>query len=87
MRNPTICGKNRINLPESGCSECDELEYRISQIERNVVKYSLESDGNTITLVGSDGTSSSVAVISTASCGSTSNSEELTPIIPIEVER
>ena len=68
MRNPTICGKNRINLPESGCSECDELEYRISQIEKNIVKYSLEVDGNTVTLVGSDGTSSSVGVISTASC-------------------
>lgn len=81
MRNPTICGKNRINLPESGCSECDELEHRISQIEKNVVKYSLEVDGNTVTLVGSDGTRSSVAVISTASCGSI---EELTPINPIE---
>lgn len=81
MRNPTICGKNRINLPESGCSECDELEYRISQIEKNVVKYSLEVDGNTITLVGSDGTSSSVAVISTASCGSGSNITPLDPTI------
>lgn len=32
------------------------------------VTYTLESDGNTVTLVGSDGTRSSVAVISTASC-------------------
>lgn len=32
------------------------------------VTYHLESDGNTITLVGSDGTRSSVAVISTAVC-------------------
>lgn len=32
------------------------------------VTYTLESDGNTITLVGSDGSRSSVAVISTASC-------------------
>lgn len=32
------------------------------------VTYHLESDGNTVTLVGSDGTRSSVAVISTATC-------------------
>ena len=36
---------------------------------KSAVTYRLESDGNTITLIGSDGTSSSVAVISTASCG------------------
>lgn len=33
MRKPTICGKNRINLPTSGCSDCDELEYRLGLIE------------------------------------------------------
>lgn len=38
---------------------------------KNITTYRLESDGNTITLIGSDGTRSSVAVISTASCGST----------------
>lgn len=28
-----ICGKNRINLPTRGCSECDELEQRVEAIE------------------------------------------------------
>lgn len=32
------------------------------------VTYTLESDGNTITLVGSDGTRSAVAITATASC-------------------
>lgn len=32
------------------------------------VTYTLESDGNVITLVGSDGTRSSVSVVSTAVC-------------------
>lgn len=32
------------------------------------VTYTLESDGNTVTLVGSDGSRSSVAVVSTATC-------------------
>ena len=32
------------------------------------VTYRLESDGNTITLIGSDGTRSAVSVVSTASC-------------------
>ena len=43
---------------------------------KNITTYRLESDGNTITLIGSDGTSSSVAVISTASCGSNSESKD-----------
>lgn len=25
MRNPTICGRNRINMPTSGCGSCDAL--------------------------------------------------------------
>ena len=54
---------------------------------KNITTYRLESDGNTITLVGSDGTSSSVAVVSTASCGSGSNGEVLTPIDPTENQR
>ena len=33
MRKPTICGKNRVNMPESGCTDCEELEYRINQLE------------------------------------------------------
>lgn len=33
MRNPILCGKNRANLPSSGCGDCAELNYRISQIE------------------------------------------------------
>lgn len=69
MRNPTICGKNRVNLPQSGCSDCEELEYRISQIEKNIVKYRLEVDGDTVSLVGSDGSKSTVTITATASCG------------------
>lgn len=68
MRKPTICGKNRINLPTSGCSDCEELEYRISQIEKNIVKYRLEVDGDTVSLVGSDGSTSTVTITATASC-------------------
>lgn len=34
MNKPTLCGSNRINLPTSGCGDCDELEYRIEQLER-----------------------------------------------------
>lgn len=43
MRNPYICGKNRINLPESGCSECEGLEYRIHELE--VFKQNIEDNG------------------------------------------
>lgn len=30
---PHICGKNRTNLPTSGCSDCSELAYRLDKIE------------------------------------------------------
>ena len=30
---PHICGKNTVNLPTSGCSDCAELEYRIKRLE------------------------------------------------------
>lgn len=30
---PKICGKNRINVPDSGCSDCDELERRVTLLE------------------------------------------------------
>lgn len=30
---PHICGTNRTHIPESGCSDCAELEYRIKQLE------------------------------------------------------
>lgn len=43
MRNPTICGKNRINLPGSGCSECEDFEYRIHQLE--VFQENIEDNG------------------------------------------
>lgn len=33
MRKPTMCGNNRLHVPESGCGDCAELEYRIKQIE------------------------------------------------------
>ena len=49
---------------------------------KNITTYRLESDGNTITLIGSDGTRSSVAVISTASCGD----EPVEPTIRVSVD-
>ena len=33
MKKPTLCGNNRINMPESGCSDCDQLEYQIGQLQ------------------------------------------------------
>lgn len=36
MRNPTLCGKNRLYIPESGCSDCDELAYRIDRLEERL---------------------------------------------------
>lgn len=36
----------------------------------NIVKYRLEVNGNTVTLVGSDGSTSSVDVTATTSCES-----------------
>lgn len=33
MNKPYICGSNRMNLPESGCSDCDGLQYQIDQIK------------------------------------------------------
>lgn len=43
MRNPTMCGKNRVNMPQSGCDDCAELEYRIDQISRWINEF--ESEG------------------------------------------
>lgn len=33
---PTICGKARIDIPESGCSDCDQLENRVTTLEHRV---------------------------------------------------
>lgn len=33
MRTPSMCGDNRIYLPENGCGDCAELDYRISKLE------------------------------------------------------
>lgn len=33
MNKPSICGNNRVTLPESGCSDCDALQYQIDQIK------------------------------------------------------
>lgn len=33
MKKPTLCGRNKVNLPESGCGDCAELEYRIGKLE------------------------------------------------------
>lgn len=33
MRKPTICGSSKVYIPTSGCSDCDELEYRIGKLE------------------------------------------------------
>lgn len=29
---PTICGENRMYVPQGGCSDCAELEYEIQQL-------------------------------------------------------
>lgn len=36
MNKPTLCGKNRITIPESGCSDCDQLEYQIQQLREEI---------------------------------------------------
>ena len=28
-----MCGDNHIDLPQTGCSDCEELAYRIKQLE------------------------------------------------------
>lgn len=33
MNSPTLCGKNPLYIPQSGCSDCDEFDYRIGLIE------------------------------------------------------
>lgn len=33
MKKPILCGENRIYLPENGCGDCAELDYRISLLE------------------------------------------------------
>ena len=33
-RIPTICGTNRINPPDSGCTDCGLLEQRVAELER-----------------------------------------------------
>lgn len=33
MRKPTICGNNKVYVPSSGCTDCEDLAYRIDQIE------------------------------------------------------
>ena len=33
MKTPTICGKNRVNLPQTDCDDCSEFEHRLEQIE------------------------------------------------------
>lgn len=33
MRKLTLCGRNRVKLPDSGCDGCTELENRIKELE------------------------------------------------------
>lgn len=33
MNKPTLCGSNRMNLPESGCGDCDALQHQIDEIK------------------------------------------------------
>lgn len=35
---PHICGKNRVNLPDSGCNDCTRLETRVTALENLVEK-------------------------------------------------
>lgn len=30
---PTVCGDNNLYVPDSGCSDCDELELRVRRLE------------------------------------------------------
>jgi len=41
---PHICGKNRINMPTSGCNDCSELAYRIEQLEDWVNESYIDDD-------------------------------------------
>lgn len=34
MNKPSICGNDRINLPDSGCGDCDALAYEIEKIKK-----------------------------------------------------
>lgn len=56
MRRPTMCGSDgKVHIPETGCGDC--------------VRYALVSEENgEITLVGSDGSSTTVYVVTTVAC-------------------
>lgn len=80
---PYLCGSNKINLPESGCSDCAELEYRIKQLEDWVAQF--EEDGYnalankpTINGVTVEGDKTSEEYLITAISADTI--EELTPM-------
>lgn len=75
MRKPTICGNNRVYVPDVGCTDCEELEVRIQALENRIarlpdeiVTYSLEGKDNEVTLVDSNGSESTVAVVAVTSC-------------------
>lgn len=42
MNKPTLCGSNRINIPESGCGDCEHLEYLIEQIQEWIENFEEE---------------------------------------------
>lgn len=70
---PTLCGSNRINLPKSGCTDCAELEYRLQRVENWIkdftsVSYSIEGNDNAVTLVGSDGSTSTATITAIVDC-------------------
>lgn len=64
-------------MPEKEYLDKTGLAFLWSKIQQLVyecgckctVTYSLESDGSTVTLVGSDGSRSSVTITATADCG------------------
>lgn len=33
MRKPKICGRNMVNMPESGCGDCGEILYDVEQLQ------------------------------------------------------
>lgn len=71
MRRPKLCGRNTVYIPESGCDDCAQLEYRVAQLEEAInaqLPYRLESDFNEISLIAADGSTSVVTVEAVASC-------------------
>lgn len=53
---PYLCGRNRTNLPTSGCNDCSELEQRIAQIEEWIAEHPSGGGGTVEPMLVSIGT-------------------------------